>query len=622
MDCIKKLKDNETVPHDFRQSIIHTVHSFINTARNVCGSRKNRRKHLVLNRLASDKSIKICKFDKGTGVCILNSCDYISKLESIVHDTSKFTQVVVDENKPKDHPVVKKHEKVKRYIKKYITNDHFDEETISKLNPGTAPGKLYGLAKVHKDNYPLRPMCSMVGTPEHCLAKFLDNIIKPYIPNQKMLNSTKNFLDKLDEFDVQPGDKMVSFDVVSLFTNVPLIYTINLIADYVYSSSTPPPFSKTVFKNMMKTATQGYFLFNDTLYQQIDGVIMGSPLGPTLANFFLADKEVKEWFGDDCRHNPALYPRYVDDIYAIFRNGVDINSFLNKINNSHKNIKFTVEEASETLPFLDVEIKLNETSYDSWVFRKKTHTGVLLNFCAIAPIKWKFGLITCLLNRIWDICSDSNYFHQEVEKLKTMFADNGYPTKFFNAAYEKFCKSKNNPERKEKDNKEIHIKIPFIGSASVKFGRSLSKLFKDTFDCNLIPVFTSHKVKSHFSLKSRTPQPLCSNVVYKFQCLCVASTSYIGVTSRPFCIRVDEHLNSLKRSRTEADSAICKHLDSCQKCFEETRNKQFEQFQILRHCTSSYTAKIQEALLIKRYNPKLNIQQFNKGASFTLKVYY
>ena len=241
------------------------------------------------------------------------------------------------------------------------------------MNPGTAPGKLYGLAKVYKDNYPLRPVCLMVRTPEHCLAKFLDNIIKPYMSNQNMLYSTNNFLEKLDNFDIKHGDKMVSFDVVSLFTSVPLIYTIELIAEYIYScpTHTPPPFTKLVFKNMMKAATQGFFLFNDILYQQIDGVIMGSPLGPTLANFFLADMEVKEWLNDNCDHNPALYLSYVDDVFAIFRQGVDIDTFLNKKNSSHPDIKFTVEQSTKTLTFLDVEIKLDENSFDSWMAKKR-----------------------------------------------------------------------------------------------------------------------------------------------------------------------------------------------------------------------------------------------------------
>ena len=72
---------------------------------------------------------------------------------------------------------------------------------------------------------------------------------------------------------------------------------------------------------------------------------------------------------------------------------ISLKDFLEKINKCHPNIKFTIEKSTETLPFLDVEIKLNENSFDSWVWRKKTHTGVLLNFTAITPLKWKFGLI-------------------------------------------------------------------------------------------------------------------------------------------------------------------------------------------------------------------------------------
>ena len=108
----------------------------------------------------------------------------------------------------KEHPVIKKYEQVKSYITKYITKDHYEEQTISSMTPGSSPGKLYGLVKVHKENYPLRPVCSMINTPEHCLAKFLDNIIKPHIPNQFMLNSTTNFLDKLDKFELKTGDKI------------------------------------------------------------------------------------------------------------------------------------------------------------------------------------------------------------------------------------------------------------------------------------------------------------------------------------------------------------------------------------------------------------------------------
>ena len=126
----------------------------------------------------------------------------------------------------------------------------------------------------------------MVGTAGYELAKYLDRIIKPHMPDEHMLNSTAAFIDRVKNFIFGPDDILLSFDVESLFTNVPLKETINLIADAVYSDpQNKPPFSKTVFKNLMNHATGGFFLHDGKLFTQIDGVAMGSPLGPTLANF-------------------------------------------------------------------------------------------------------------------------------------------------------------------------------------------------------------------------------------------------------------------------------------------------------------------------------------------------
>ena len=134
-----------------------------------------------------------------------------------------------------------------------------------------------------------------------------------------MLNSTHQFLDSLKSHDFNPTDKLVSFDVVSLFTNVPLNETINVIAQYVYSENSrcTPPFSKAVFVKLLQIATGGTFCHNDKLYKQVDGVAMGNPLGPTLANFFLAHIETTLF--DNISSKPDLYLRYVDDIFAVFR---------------------------------------------------------------------------------------------------------------------------------------------------------------------------------------------------------------------------------------------------------------------------------------------------------------
>ena len=136
-------------------------------------------------------------------------------------------------------------------------------------------------------------------------------------------------------------------------------------------------------RSIHKTAAFGQprnVFIKSKLYQQHDGVSMGSPLTPTLANFFLAHIENK-LSGKQLDFHPKLYSRYVDDIFAVFDKSDHCTKFLDLLNSQHNNIKFTVEFPSETIPFLDIEIRLNETGIDTWVYRKPTNTNLILTHC-------------------------------------------------------------------------------------------------------------------------------------------------------------------------------------------------------------------------------------------------
>ena len=84
---------------------------------------------------------------------------------------------------------------------------------------------------------------------------------------------------------------MASYDVTSLFTNVPVMETINIILEQIYSTNVTKfhGFNKQQFKDLLNLAVlDNYFIFNGTLYQQLDGMAMGSPLGPTFANILVS----------------------------------------------------------------------------------------------------------------------------------------------------------------------------------------------------------------------------------------------------------------------------------------------------------------------------------------------
>ena len=92
----------------------------------------------------------------------------------------------------------------------------------------------------------------------------------------------------------------------------------------------------------MKSGTSGVeFSFNDIVYKQTDGVSMGSPLGPALANIFVGFYEEK-LFSQISK--PSTCFRYIDDTFAIFRNDEELENFFNQLNCLHPSLKFTFEK--------------------------------------------------------------------------------------------------------------------------------------------------------------------------------------------------------------------------------------------------------------------------------------
>ena len=215
---------------------------------------------------------------------------------------------------------------------------------------------------------------------------------------------------------------MCSFDISSLFTNVPLEETINICADALYcDDSDPQPFiSKAVFIELMKSATSGVeFSFNDIIYNQTDGVAMGSPLGPALVNIFVGFYEEKLFFQIS---KPSSYFRYVDDTFAIFRNEEESENFFNKLNCLHPSLKFTFEkEKSNYLPFLDVNVERTVTGFETSVYRKPTFTGQYLRWESFSPTKQKTNLISTLVHRALMICTKSKLNVEIKHSLSTTF---------------------------------------------------------------------------------------------------------------------------------------------------------------------------------------------------------
>ena len=131
-----------------------------------------------------------------------------------------------------------------------------------------------------------------------------------------------------------------------------------------------------------------------------------------------------------------------------------------------------------------------------------------------------------------------------------------------------------------------------------------------------MPVYTTTKVGHFFQLKSQTPSSLRSDVVYKFTCSRDVSTTYIGTSSRHLSVTIKEHLSDSASNK----SAVKKHIQNCNSCSQEQK-QDLNSFTVIRKCNTAYEAKIQEVLLIKKQNPKLNKQLYANRASFLSNIY-
>jgi len=220
------------------------------------------------------------------------------------------------------------------------------------------------------------------------------------------IESTKDFIDKLKRLKIPKGYTMVSLDVVSLFTSVPLDDTINIILDKVYKDKLiKTKLSRYELKTLLELCTKEmHFSFNGKHYKQTNGVAMGSPLGPVLANIFMVHLETS--MIPQLSDKMSSWFRYVDDTFTIIKDGA-IESVQKALNDFHKDINFTFEtETEKKIPFLDVKISRKEDgTFDTEVFRKKTDSNIYINWEAFATRSWKIGTLKGLIRRAFLICS-------------------------------------------------------------------------------------------------------------------------------------------------------------------------------------------------------------------------
>ena len=288
---------------------------------------------------------------------------------------------VLKTRKNQKHPVLKEEEHVRSILMELRDERKIEETLFFKLKPtGSQPGRLYGLAKIHKKECPVRPVLSVPGSAYHKIGVQIAEWLS-IVPECQINTSTKEISDTLKNVPLEEDEEIVSFDVSSLYTNVPVAEAIECCADLLYNSQEKlPPVDKKTFVVLAKLSCYNVIVStHNGFYRQIDGLAMGSPPAPHLANGWLSK------YDPIIKADARLYARYMDDILQNMKRAL-IDEKLSEINNLHPSLKFTIErETNGAIPFLDMKIMNDAGTLSSTWYNKPTDTGLIMNFHALAP---------------------------------------------------------------------------------------------------------------------------------------------------------------------------------------------------------------------------------------------
>lgn len=372
--CMEEFDTNETFKNHIRSGIARILHSEVNKADK--STKDFDWLKPICNNLRNDQSITIVPADKGNLTVVMTKTEYDNKIDTLLLDPSYS---ILDND-----PTSSLETEINNLSKNLLKMKKLDKSQHHYISPSNSKiPRFYGLPKVHKPDLPFRPIVDFRSSPSYNLAHFLNKILKPVTTNfPTHIKNSYEFAKSIKNFVVPPNHELVSFDVISLFTRVPVETTLKYIRKRLNSSTNWKTITKLNTEEIMKllriTVNSNYFTWNGRIYKQKDGTPMGSPVSPEFAEFSLQDLEEEIVL----KHpDIKFFKRFVDDCFACIPTGSK-ERILQDLNSYHPNLQFTCEsETDMSISFLDLLISRDENgNLHRQVYRKQTHTGRYLSY--------------------------------------------------------------------------------------------------------------------------------------------------------------------------------------------------------------------------------------------------
>ena len=505
------------------------------------------RRHVqALKDLGKDRSLAVVPADKGGGLVILDRIDYVNKMLALFNDPNVYRKTSKADATKRS---VLFNREARRILSK--TKAGCDLRWLLEESPRTPFAR--GNIKNHKRLKPARPIIDGTGAAPHRLSRKLGKTLTLAL-NKISGRSLKNTADLMSKIANVPTrcKRLVSFDVKSLFTSVPIadaLAAAALAVDKIGQENLPLP--RDDFLELVELCVRfGVFEFEGEHWVQLEGLAMGSPLSAILAQLVMETLESQKLI--PLLPANSIWYRYVDDIIAIIPLRTNVNDLLQQLNGVHPDIQFTVEEEeNDKIPFLDTILHKEEGKLAFSVYRKPTHKDDYVHYYSAHRKRIKETIAIGFFLRALRI-SSPHYLEEEMSYVISAFQRLKYPRGLLLKLRRRAEAIHNRASRTQVEG-QAHSKGLTLPSSPLT-----ESLQRDIGPDTRIAASSGVKIANLVMVK-RPPHQLPLSNVYQVPCG-GCEKYYVGETGRGFYeARKPEHMKQLEKH--ELSNAFVQHVE-------------------------------------------------------------
>ena len=388
----------------------------------------------ILQQIRSNQDIIIAHADKNLGPVGVDTEQYIRwALDEHLSDATTYVQISEADAIKASNDLFTEIYKWTRnagsclsqdsrsYIRYWIQKNRFDPF-----------GYFYLTIKIHKNPVSTRPVCSDCASLVHPLGKWLDYALQPVVADQPFyFKDSFSLKQELDKIVLPPNASIITFDAVSMYTNIDIDDSIERISTFLANTWNKHK-CKAVKSAMEIVMKNNRMRFGDLIYHQIRGVAMGMSPTPTIANLYVAIYEL-EFIIPLLEKYLMFYKRFIDDGFAVWLHDLDPtidaenwNNFKTLIN--AMGLNWTFKSPRKKLVFMDMTIQIEGGKIVTTIYAKPMALYQYIPPNSCHPPGVLTGLIFGQILRIYQLCSRSKDIDKELSLFHTRLLNRGYAT--------------------------------------------------------------------------------------------------------------------------------------------------------------------------------------------------